>query len=322
MKQVNVALVGVGGHGKTIRKAVRLCPQINVIAVYDINKTLLEEASEEFKCKKFLKYDQLLKLNDLDALIITTPNHLHFDQAYKALKRGKHVFVEKPITVKVEEANQLVKLAKSKKLVLQVGHNTRKRKVFRKAKEILNNEELGEIIAFEANISMRTGLGNFPKWKIDKRKCPLLPMTQLGIHFVDVIHFLLGEISEVFAIARKSVLRVEDTVIATLKLKSGVIGVLSSSYVTGDVYELKIYGTNAFINCCADKLEIWKANGNSPVILNLPEDIESYVEEINEFADCIIQGKNPEVDGYIGMKNLKVIEAMIESIQKKDTIKI
>jgi predicted dehydrogenase len=322
MKKVNVALVGVGGHGTTIRKAVKMCPDINVIAIYDINETLLEEASKEFNCEKFSNYEQLFELSDLNALIIATPNHLHFEQAYKALKNGKHVFVEKPITVKVEEAKKLVKLASSKNLILQVGHNTRKRKVFRKAKEILESKELGEIVSFEANISMRTGLGLFPKWKMDKRKCPLLPMTQLGIHFIDVVHYLFGEISEVFAIARKSILKVEDTVIATLKLKSGVIGALSSSYVSGDAYELKIYGTNGFVICYLNRIEIWKANENKPMILNLPEDIESYVEEIKEFSDCIIQGKKPEVDGYVGLKNLKVIEAMIESIDKKTVIKV
>ncbi|CUU07935.1 Predicted dehydrogenase [Candidatus Thermokryptus mobilis] len=322
MKKVNVALVGVGGHGLTIRKAVKLCPRINVVAVYDINKSLAEEASKEFGCEKFSNYDELLELRDINAVIIATPNHLHFEQAYKALKKGKDVFIEKPITVKVDEARKLVRLARSEKLILQVGHNTRKRKVFRKAKEILDSGKLGKVIFFEANISMKTGLGRFPRWKADKSKCPLLPMTQLGIHFVDVIYYLLGEITDVFAHGRKSVLKVEDTVIAALKLSSGVIGVLSSSYVTGDAYEFKIYGTDAFMNCYVDRVELWQGDKDKPEVFILVEDIDSYLEEVSEFAECVIHRRNPEVDGYIGMKNLKVVEAMIESIAKKTAVRV
>ncbi len=322
MKKVNVAIVGLGGHGLTIRKAVKLCGKMNIVACYDVNEKLLEEAVAEFNCKKFSNYDELLEYDDVRAVIIVTPNYLHFTQAYKALVKGKDVFVEKPITVNVDEARKLVKLADVKKLILQVGHNTRKRKVFRKAKEIIESGELGKVTFFEANISMSTGLGYFPKWKMDKSKCPLLPMTQLGIHFIDTINYLLGRVSEVSCYARKAFLKVEDTAVALIKLSNSIVGLISSSYVCGDIYELKIHGTDATVICYIDRVELLRRGEGKPEVFNLKEDIESYIEEMDEFANCVIKREKPEVDGRVGLENLRVIEAMIESIKKKKSVKL
>lgn len=321
-EKVNVALVGLGGHGATIRKSVRMCAKLNVLACHDINKELLDEVKAEFNCEVFLSYDELLEKSISDAVIISTPNFLHFEQTLKALQYGKDVFVEKPITVKVEEAEKIVKLAREKNLIVQVGHNTRKRKVFRKAKEIIEMGFLGKIISVESNISMPTGLAEFPEWKRDKSKCPFLPMTQLGIHFIDTLIYLFGDIEEVSSFARNVYLEVEDSVVALLKFSNGVIGTLSSSYVAPNVYEMKIYGTEGMLKCYLNKIELQKTTEATPDVYFFDEGIESYVEELCEFAECVMSRKKPEVDAEIGLKNLKVIEAMIESYITKKAVKV
>lgn len=318
-KKVKIALVGLGGHGKTIRNAIKLCPQITVIACYDINEKIVQEVSEEFNCKGFSNYDELLTYPDIDAVVIITPNFLHFEQAKKALLKGKDVFVEKPITVSVTEAEEILRISREKGLIVQVGHNTRKRKVFRRAKEIIEKNLAGKIVFFEANISMSTGLGEFPEWKRDKGKCPLLPMTQLGIHFVDTLSYLFGDIAEISCLARNAYLNVEDSTVSILKFSNGIIGTLSSSYVVPDTYEITIHGTEAVVKCYLNKIQIQKSNNNH-LIYVFDETIESFVEELCEFAYCVIERKKPEVDAEVGLKNLKVIEAMIQSYINKKTI--
>lgn len=321
-EKINVALVGLGGHGATIRKSVKMCAKLNIVACHDINKELVDEVKAEFNCDGFLNYDELLENPILDAVIISTPNFLHFEQTCKALQSGKDVFVEKPITAKVEEAEKIVKLAQEKNLIVQVGHNTRKRKVFRKAKEIIERGLLGKIIFVESNISMSTGLTEFPQWKKDKDKCPLLPMTQLGIHFVDTLIYLFGDIEEVSSFARNAYLDVEDSAVALFRFSNDIIGTLSSSYVAQNAYEMKIYGTEGVLKCYLNKIELQKTTEINPSVYFFDEDIESYIEELCEFAECIINRRKPEVDAEIGLKNLKVIEAMIESNITKKVVKI
>ncbi len=318
---VSVALMGLGGHGATIRRAIKKCPKLKVVACFDINDKLMDETAKEFGCKKFASYDDLLENSDAKAVIISTPNFLHFEQAFKAIEKDKDVFIEKPITVKVEEAEKLIKLAYGKGLIIQVGHNTRKREVFQKAKDIITSGKLGEIVIVEANISMPTGLGNFPDWKKDKEKCPLLPMTQLGIHFVDTLMYLIGDIVEVFCFARNFYLDVEDTVMSLVKFSNGIIGVISSSYVTADEYEIRVYGMEGILKCYLDKVYLIDRSDNV-YISEHPEGDESYVRELCEFADCVIKREKPEVDGLIGLKNLKVVEAMMESYISGKAVKL
>lgn len=320
-RKVNIALVGLGGHGVTLRRAVKMCGKFNVVACFDIDKKLVEETASEFMCRGFDNYDEMLSKSNFEAVVISTPNFLHFEQALKALNLGKDVFVEKPIAVKVEEAKELAKVAEEKKLIIQVGHNTRKRKVFRKAKEFISDGILGKIISVEANISMPTGLGRFPEWKRDREKCPLLPMTQLGIHFVDTLIYFFGEIKEIACFARDVHLDVEDSAVAIFKFSNGLIGVLTSSYVCPDIYEIRISGTDAILKCSLNKVEVERRNGEK-LVLTLDEDIESYVEELCEFADCVLNRKKPEVDAIAGLKNLEVINAMIESYLNKTIIKL
>ena len=320
-RKVNIALVGLGGHGATLRKAIKICGKFNVVACFDTNKKLVEETVFEFMCTGYNDYDEMLSDQNLDAVIISTPNFLHFEQALKALEKERDVFIEKPITVTIEEAEKLIKVAEEKKLIIQVGHNTRKRKVFRKVKEFLNDGILGQIISVEANISMPTGLGHFPDWKKDRSRCPLLPMTQLGIHFVDTLIYFFGDIEEVACFARNAYLDVEDSAVAIFKFSNGVLGVLTSSYVCPDIYEMRISGTNGLLKCFLNKIEIERKDGEK-IILTFDEEIESYVDELCEFADCVLSRNKPEVNAMVGLKNLKVINAMLESYLNKTVFKL
>ncbi|CUS98238.1 hypothetical protein JGI22_00345 [Candidatus Kryptobacter tengchongensis] len=101
-----------------------------------------------------------------------------------------------------------------------------------------------------------------------------------------------------------------------------IIGTLSSSYVAQNVYEMKIYGTEGVLKCYLNKIELQKTTEINPSVYFFDEDIESYIEELCEFAECIINRRKPEVDAEIGLKNLKVIEAMIESNITKKVVKI
>jgi predicted dehydrogenase len=283
MDKVRVAIVGLGGHGRTIRRALKRCPNISVAGCYDIDEDESRYVSMEFNCRIYSGYDELVADPGVDGVILVTPNFLHFEQTMMALNYGKDVFVEKPIAVNVNEGVQMVELAERKQLILQVGHNTRKMKAFRKAKELLLDNSIGKIVSVEANVSYPGGLGVYPEWKADEKLCPLLPMMQLGIHFIDTLHYLIGEVKSVGCIARNAFMDKGnvDSAVAVIEFSNGVIGTLHSHYIIPDVYEVKIMGTDGIIRCSLGRVEIERKDSkySEVKIFKFDEDIESYVEE-------------------------------------------
>ena len=187
-RKIPIGIAGVANHGRTIFRAIRDSGTLELRGCFDINAEANRAAASEAGAREASSFDDLINDPAIEAVALVTPNHLHVGQIRQALATGKHVFVEKPITNTVDEAREIRALAAATPLVVMVGHNTRRRYVFRAAKKIIDAGRLGTIAGVEANISRPVGLmSDLPMWKADPSKCPLLPMTQLGIHFVDTI---------------------------------------------------------------------------------------------------------------------------------------
>lgn len=329
----NIALVGVANHGQTILRMIRACEKLFLRSCYDIDSEAAAKVASETGCRVEKSYETLLADKAVEAVALVTPNFVHMDQAVKAFQSGKHVFIEKPLAVNVKQGKEIVQASRESRRLLQVGHNTRKRKSFREAKRMLEASELGEIVSVYANMSFDFGLTKeVPEWKKEKDKCQLLPMTQLGIHFVDTLQYLIGPIDSVTCVQRSAVIRnkhgekVVDSVAATLTFQNGVIGTIQSDYVSPETYEIVISGTKAKITCGADKILVAKPTGGMLVTfsVNATEDIdgESYLSEINEFAECVLTGRTPEVDGEVGLRNVAVVEAMAKSAESGHSIRV
>ena len=205
---------------------------------------------------------------------------------------------------------------KQAKLVLMVGHNTRRRLVFRRAKEILNKGMIGKVVALEGNLSRPAGLQpGLPPWKADPKACPLLPMTQLGIHLVDTAEYLVSPVQTVCCVAPRIAMpgNVYDTTAAILATKSGVPFALSSYYVSPDAYYLRIYGTNGLLHCYPTSLRLELTEGGEPKEARdevFQEGAGSYNLQMQVFGDCILHQREPETGGREGLRALAVIEAM------------
>jgi predicted dehydrogenase len=237
------------------------------------------------------------------------------------------VFVEKPITSSVSEAAKVIAHAKSANLVLMVGHNTRRRPMFRKAKSILSGKILGAIAGVEMNMSRPVGAQEgLPEWKKDARTAMLVPMTQLGIHFIDTLHYLLGPVARVGCVATNVAMPGGgfDSASAVLELESGVPATLSAYYVTPDIYAFRVHGTKGILHCSSTGYRLDVVNGDrlrKEAAEDFPgEGFASYHEEMNEFGECILKGSRPETGGEEGLRALAVIEAMIRSIRDRRVV--
>ena len=330
MAKVRIGQLGITGHGVTILNAIRAAKSLELVSVFDTKSEDAKKVSREFGIKLAKDYESLLEDPDVQAVALVTPNHLHAEQVEKAVKAGKHVFVEKPMAGTVAEARQMISRTQKAGLVLMVGHNTRRRLVFRHARQVLKENRLGKIVGVEMNVSRPAGLfDDVPAWKADPKLTSLLPMTQLGIHFVDTLHYLTGSATKCVScfaanIAMKS--GALDASAAVLQLESGIPVTLSSYYVTPDVYDVRIYGTEGILQCWNSSLRL-ELLRNGSLQRALEEDFSSegqasFVEEMNEFGECVLTGKKPETGGEEGLQALAVIEAMVHSLKTRKVIEL
>jgi len=237
--------------------------------------------------------------------------------------------VEKPITNTVAEALGVLEATRATGRMLMVGHNTRRRRVFRRAKELLQQEAIGRVVAVEGNLSRPAGLQpGLPPWKADPSACPLLPMTQLGIHLVDTVAYLIAPIEQVSCFAARIAMpgSVYDSTAAILRLANGVPFSLTSYYVSPDAYFLRIYGTAGIIHCYPTALRVETTRNGEPDEARdedfRDEGAGSYILQMKEFGDSILQGRSPETGGEEGLNALAVIEAMTRSVTESRHIAV
>jgi predicted dehydrogenase len=319
-------MAGLGGHGVTLWNAIRACENLHLVSCFDPDEQLTAEVASDFGARVAANFEELVADSEAEAVVLASPNHLHSRQVAAALAEGKHVFVEKPITVRVAEAIPLIEQAEAARLVLMVGHNTRRRPVFRKAKELLNQGVAGSVISFEAHFSRQEGvLSSDLGWRAESDKCPALPIMQLGIHFIDTIATLLSDVKEVASWHRNAYISggVIDSTVSLLRLENGCTGTLVDHYVTPTIYELRIVGTEGIIHCFDDFLRFKWERGEEVRRQGFEFDTDdSYVEQMREFGHCVRTGDKPETDGRVGLRALAVVEALTLAHEEQRVVSV
>lgn len=200
MKKLQMAMAGFGKGGRIYN-----APVISSVDGLEIKKILtssrenIAAAGKDFPDALVVSsFEEILEDPEIDLIIITTPNHLHEDYATKALKAGKHVVIEKPITPLASQAEELIRLAREKQLILSVHHNRRWDSDFLTIKKLLEDEKLGEVVEYEAHFDRFR-----PDVKEGWKENPEMPgsgiLYDLGSHLIDQALVLFGMPEEVFA---------------------------------------------------------------------------------------------------------------------------
>lgn len=322
---VRLGLVGLGGHGHTVQGAARAAANVRVVAVYDVDAQEAEAAAARFGCVAVPSYEALLARDDLEAVVLTTPNHLHRPQAEAALAAGRHVSVAKPIANTVADGQAMVDAAAAAGRVLMVGHTMRLARAARHARRTLDEERLGQIVSIDAYFSSDTGR-RLPAgaWRLRPAHCPLLPVMQLGIHAIDLVHYLVGPIETVAAHARSVATRpgVVDSVAATFRTEPGVLGTLQSHYCTPVLFEYRIVGTDGMLRCTPHRYWFRSAAATDADGEGAAEEHdyrayaeESHLREMEAFGAAVRTGILPETDGRAGLQALAVVEALLRAAE-------
>ena len=324
---VRIALVGLGNHGRTIQAAADAAPGLEVVAVYDPDDAEAQRSAEHFGCDTSPSYETVLETPRVDAVVLVTPNVVHRAQVEAAFAAGLDVFVEKPIANTVADGLAMVEAAEAADRILMVGHNMRYGEAIRWGKRLIDEGRLGEIVSVEVHFSSDTGM-HLPEgsWRLRPDLCPLLPMMQLGIHGVDLVHQLVGPIERVFAQARGVTTPegVVDNVVASLELAGGALGTLVSNYCTPVQFTLRIAGTEGLLEG-SPLIQTFtpRAGGEEPEVCDTSFDgFASYTAQMQAFAKAVQTHRQPETHGWASTQALAVVEAMTDSIARRQPVEV
>tara|TARA_R110002096_G_scaffold342964_2_gene536023 strand:- start:1338 stop:2384 length:1047 start_codon:yes stop_codon:yes gene_type:complete len=347
MKPINTALCSFGMSGLVFHAPfISVNPKFNFYGVLERTKNLAQEKYPNVKTFKTL--DDLLDDKNIELVIVNTPNITHFEFTKKAIIASKHVIVEKPFTATVKEAEELILLANEHNVILSVYHNRRYDSDFKTVQQVLNENLLGDIVEvefhydrFDANLSYKA-----------HKETPTIgvgSIYDLGSHVIDQTLVLFGMPTAVFADldSYRPNSKVGDYFDVKLFYPSHRV-ILKSSYFVREALPGNIlHGTNgSFIKTKADiqenvlqagKMPDSKTWGEEPdeemgllhtekdgnvIKKRIPTLSGNYMEYYDGIFEAIRQNKPLPVTATEGANVIKVIEAALESNQKKKVIKL
>jgi predicted dehydrogenase len=191
-KTVKVGFIGAGGIARYQMSLLKKIEGVEIVAAADVNKAGLEQAAKEFEIGKTMSdWRDLLRMKEIDAVSVCTPNKLHCEPTVRALAGGKHVIVEKPMAMNAQEAGKMCAAAKKAKKVLQIAFQWRFTPVAQMIRKQVQSGALGDILYVRVQALRRRGI---PNWGVFGRKALQGggPMIDIGVHLMEMAHYVIG----------------------------------------------------------------------------------------------------------------------------------
>lgn len=325
MKNLKVGVIGTGHLGKLHTKLFKEVEGCEFIGIYDKDYEKAKVVGEDFKVKVFENLEELF--NNVDAVSIVATTSAHYELVKAAFAKNKHVFVEKPITSGIEEAEEIVKISREKNLKLQVGHIER----FNPALVALDNYELNPMFIQTDRLS-----------QFNPRGTDVAVVLDLMIHDIDIILSLVK--SEVKNVSASGVAVVSDNIdIANTRIEfenGAVANVTASRISQKKMRKMRMFQKDAYIsldftsgvsevyrlippeekskNHYISYGEIGIGDKMKSVVYEQPPvpEINALKHELQLFVNAVNNNTEPVVNGESGLKALKVAQIIIQKIQE------
>ena len=191
MEKLNIAIIGFGLSGQTFHAPfLDKLDRYNLHTIVSSKRDLIRSRYPNVVIKE--SFESVILNKDIDVVVITTPNHLHYDQVLTSLNANKHVVVEKPFVEDTVKGQHLCELADKKNLTLSVFHNRRYDDDFLTIKNIISNKTLGDIVYFESNFDRFRPIITDKNWRERKGTVAGGVLFDLGSHLIDQVYCLFG----------------------------------------------------------------------------------------------------------------------------------
>jgi UDP-N-acetylglucosamine 3-dehydrogenase len=312
---LNVGVIGIGNMGK---HHARVYSEVgaNLLAISDVNEEIGKETAARLKCKFYKDYNEMLNNENLDAVSIVVPNYLHKEVALACINKGVDVLIEKPIANTIEDAKEIISAAEKANVKVAVGHIERFNPAVLKLKDMLREGWLGKIVSI---VVRRVGL--YPSQLKDANV-----VTDLAIHDIDVLNFLLGKCPKEVLFSRAGLAlnsKREDFADMMLNFDPELAFIQVNWLTPVKIRNMCITGTNGYaeLNYATQELTLFETNlertfdnfgefmikfgASDAKQVPITKD-EPLKLEIKSFIDSVENNKKCFVTGEDGLRALKV----------------
>ena len=318
---LNVAVIGAGYWGKKIieeyLELARSGSRVDLSMVCDLEDRNLKHCSEVFhisESRLTRDYGEALSSSDVDAVHICTPNETHHQICKEALNANKHVLLEKPMALHAKNAWELVGIAESKGLILQVGHIFRFNNALRMMRDLLAQDYLGDL--YYLKLQWTTLMPSPLNRDI---------IFDLGPHPVDILNYLLRKwpvrVSCRGMACRRKLL--EELAYITLEFEGRLMAHVELSWLQpGKVREVTIVGSerSASVDCLNQSIGVYENGDGDRFNLDVARN-NTIFDEVSHFVESIRGNKNSNNLGSVGARTVAILESLKRSLEEGRTVK-
>lgn len=301
---VKVGVVGLGAIAHVAElPALSEIPGVRLVAAYSRTEETRRKAASKYNIEKLCAtFDEFMKV-DMDCAFVLTPKPNHTEYVMPLLEAGRHVFLEKPLALTLDEGRAMAAKAEERKCLLMVAFNRRYAPVYRKAKEAFADRRLDICVCGKGRngSEYRATLEN-------------------AIHMVDLMRYFCGEAVEVQAFSQYSNIDYEDGCTAHIRFDSGAIGILVASRTAGQWYEtVDLYGGGLTVRVNApDDVTIVNPEAEVKTVMTplamgwaRLEDKMGFKQEVEHFIDCVRTGQQPLSNGADAVRTHELVDAIL-----------
>jgi len=245
-KRISIGMLGAGGYGRSARANLRHAGEFNIAVCMDKNQEVAETAASEEGSEAVTTIEELLAFPGLDAVSINTPIPHHAEHSLRCLEAGKHVLITKPVARSVVEARAVAEEASRSQLAYMVGHHGRHASSILKIKQEIESGALGRICNILFTNCSSSGLKAKPgDWRAEPGGNPGGPLLHCGIHLLDLLRDLFGDVRTVSAIMQEDITpyRAVDNTLTLLDFENGIQAAVVCNYTTAYMHTFDIFGT-------------------------------------------------------------------------------
>lgn len=319
---IHVGVIGVGSMGRNHARVLAQMPEVNLVAVADVDEETVHQTARTYKANAYTDYREMLESEKLDIACIAAPTRMHTSIALGVMSHGCHVFIEKPLAISVAECQAMIDASHGAGVRLGVGHIERFNPAIVELKRRLDNNQLGRVFQIRSR-----RVGPFPSRVMD-----VGVVFDLATHELNIMEYLIGSpIRNLYAETEQEIhAEHEDLLTGLLKFANGTVGVLDINWLTPTkIRELSVLGEGGMfhVNYLTQELYFYEnnyANGweGMVALMGVSEGRitkyevrkrEPLVEELTSFVSAVIENRDDFITGEEGMRAVFLAERMVAS---------
>jgi predicted dehydrogenase len=329
---IHIGIIGGGGISDTHARAAQQVKGAKIVSFFGTNQAKIAQLSKTYGSSAYSEFEGFLNHKPIDAVIIGSPSGLHADQGIQCATRGLHVLVEKPIDVTVEKTDELIAACEKARVKLAVCFQDRFANDSIRLKQLIESGDLGKPILVSARVKWYRPPEYYSssRWRGKLALDGGGALINQGVHTVDLLLWLLGEVKRVYAKSMTALHNIEseDTVVSTLEFASGAIGTIEAATSVFPGYDRRIEITCSEGTIVFEHDRIIRSDLKKPSLLALESqpqdtnrsssspivtDVTGHKRILEDFIEAILTGNKPRCDGYEGRRSVRLVQAIYKS---------